>query len=86
MTNSSETNPQRNTVADVDTETGPQDDTETFEVQPAPDPGVPSNPQPVHTLNGTMVTDRALLAILENFGGEVPDALREYGAPERVER
>jgi seryl-tRNA synthetase len=43
-------------------------------------------PQPVHTLNGTMVTDRALLAILENFQGEVPDALREYGAPERVER
>ena len=25
-------------------------DTETYEVQPAPDPGVPSNPQPVHTL------------------------------------
>ncbi|MDQ5832059.1 MAG: cyclase family protein [Actinomycetota bacterium] len=25
-------------------------DTETFEVQPAPDPGEPSNPQPVHTL------------------------------------
>jgi len=25
-------------------------DTETFEVQPAPDPGVPANPQPVHTL------------------------------------
>ena len=24
-------------------------DTETFEVQPAPDPGAPSNPQPVHT-------------------------------------
>ena len=24
-------------------------DTETYEVQPAPDPGVPSNPQPVHT-------------------------------------
>ncbi len=43
-------------------------------------------PQPVHTLNGTMVTDRALLAILENFQGEVPAALREYGAPERVER
>ena len=43
-------------------------------------------PQPVHTLNGTMVTDRALLAILENFGGDVPDALREYGAPGRVER
>jgi kynurenine formamidase len=25
-------------------------DTETFEVQPAPDPGHPANPQPVHTL------------------------------------
>jgi len=25
-------------------------DTETFEVQPAPDPGSPANPQPVHTL------------------------------------
>jgi kynurenine formamidase len=24
-------------------------DTDTFEVQPAPDPGVPTNPQPVHT-------------------------------------
>jgi len=42
--------------------------------------------EPVHTLNGTMVTDRALLAILENFQGGVPDALRPYGAPERVER
>ena len=29
-----------------------------------------------HTLNGTAVTDRWLLAILENFGGEVPDALQ----------
>jgi seryl-tRNA synthetase len=37
-----------------------------------------------HTLNGTMVTDRALLAILENFQGGVPDVLREYGAPERI--
>jgi seryl-tRNA synthetase len=42
-------------------------------------------PQPVHTLNGTMVTDRALLAILENFQGEVPEVLRQYGAPERVD-
>ena len=42
--------------------------------------------EPLHTLNGTMVTDRALLAILENFQGEVPDALREFGAPERVTR
>jgi seryl-tRNA synthetase len=42
-------------------------------------------PQPVHTLNGTMVTDRALLAILENFQGDVPDALLPFGAPPRVE-
>jgi seryl-tRNA synthetase len=39
-----------------------------------------------HTLNGTMVTDRALLAILENFQGGVPDVLREYGAPAEVSR
>ncbi|MGH3084480.1 MAG: serine--tRNA ligase [Gaiellaceae bacterium] len=38
----------------------------------------------VHTLNGTAVTDRWVLALLENFGGEVPEVLREYGAPERV--
>jgi seryl-tRNA synthetase len=37
-----------------------------------------------HTLNGTMVTDRALLAVLENLQGDVPDALVAYGAPERV--
>jgi len=37
-----------------------------------------------HTLNGTMVTDRALLAILENFQGDVPDVLKKYGAPDRV--
>ena len=28
--------------------------------------------------------DRTALAILENFGGDVPDVLRQYGAPERV--
>jgi seryl-tRNA synthetase len=38
----------------------------------------------VHTLNGTAVTDRWALAILENFGGEVPAVLREYGAPKKV--
>ncbi len=42
--------------------------------------------EPVHTLNGTAVVDRMALAILENFGGDVPSALRPYGAPERVER
>jgi len=40
----------------------------------------------VHTLNGTAVTARALIAILENFQDErgsvsVPDALVEFGAP-----
>ena len=38
----------------------------------------------VHTLNGTAVTDRWVLAILENFRGEVPDALKPFGAPARV--
>jgi seryl-tRNA synthetase len=38
----------------------------------------------VHTLNGTAVTDRWALAILENFQGDVPDVLREFGAPERI--
>jgi len=37
-----------------------------------------------HTLNGTMVTDRALLAILENLQGGVPDVLRQYGAPAEI--
>ena len=39
-----------------------------------------------HTLNGTVVTDRVVLALLENFQGAVPAVLREYGAPSRVER
>ena len=39
-----------------------------------------------HTLNGTAVTDRALLAILENFQGDVPDVLHPYGAPATVSR
>ena len=42
--------------------------------------------EPVHTLNGTAVVDRMALGILENFQGEVPDVLRAYGAPERVDR
>ncbi len=37
-----------------------------------------------HTLNGTAVTDRWVLAMLENFGGEVPEVLQGYGAPARV--
>jgi len=42
------------------------------------------NLEPVHMLNGTAVVDRMALAVLENFGGDVPDVLRQYGAPERV--
>jgi seryl-tRNA synthetase len=42
--------------------------------------------KPVHTLNGTAVTARLLLAIMENFqteGGnwETPEVLEQYGAP-----
>jgi seryl-tRNA synthetase len=40
----------------------------------------------VHTLNGTAVTARALIAVIENFQDEngaiaVPDVLKEFGAP-----
>jgi seryl-tRNA synthetase len=42
--------------------------------------------EPVHMLNGTAVVDRMALAILENFQGDVPDVLRELGAPERISR
>jgi seryl-tRNA synthetase len=37
-----------------------------------------------HTLNGTATTDRFVLALLENFAGDVPDVLQPYGAPARV--
>jgi len=45
--------------------------------------------EPVHTLNGTAVTGRAMLAIMENFQAEdgsvsVPDALHELGAPRKL--
>jgi seryl-tRNA synthetase len=48
-----------------------------------------SGPQPVHTLNGTAATDRWLLAVLENFqredgSVEVPESLREHGAPAEI--
>jgi seryl-tRNA synthetase len=47
-------------------------------------------PEHVHTLNGTAVTARAMIAILENFQDErgavsVPDVLTQYGAPSRIE-
>jgi seryl-tRNA synthetase len=42
--------------------------------------------EPVHTLNGTAITARFLLAIMENFQDEggnysVPEVLERYGAP-----
>ncbi len=43
-----------------------------------------SGPEPVHTLNGTAAVDRMALAILENFQGDVPDALQAFGAPDRI--
>jgi seryl-tRNA synthetase len=43
-------------------------------------------PEPVHTLNGTAVVDRMALALLENFQGEVPDILQDFGAPAKVRR
>jgi seryl-tRNA synthetase len=44
----------------------------------------------VHTLNGTAVTARAMIAVLENFQDEggavaVPEALVAFGAPDRIE-
>jgi seryl-tRNA synthetase len=42
------------------------------------------SPEPVHTLNGTAVVDRMALAVLENFQGEVPEVLREFGAPASI--
>jgi len=43
--------------------------------------------EPVHTLNGTAVTARAMIALMENFQEEdgsirVPEALHDLGAPE----
>jgi seryl-tRNA synthetase len=46
--------------------------------------------EPVHTLNGTAVTARAMLALMENFqeeGGSIaiPEPLQEFGAPRRLD-
>ena len=45
--------------------------------------------QHTHTLNGTAVTARALLSVMENFQDEdgfvaVPETLVRYGAPTRI--
>ena len=44
---------------------------------------------PVHTLNGTAVTGRAMIALMENFQEQdgsirVPEALHQFGAPQRL--
>ena len=38
-------------------------------------------PQHVHTLNGTAVTWRHMIALLENHGRAVPEVLQQWGAP-----
>ena len=48
-----------------------------------------SGPELVHTLNGTAITARSMIAIMENFQGEdgsiaVPSELEEFGAPAKV--
>jgi seryl-tRNA synthetase len=45
--------------------------------------------EPVHTLNGTAVTARAMIALMENFQEEdgsirVPEALHDFGAPQLI--
>jgi seryl-tRNA synthetase len=41
-------------------------------------------PRHVHTLNGTAVTWRHLIALLENHQGDVPEVLQAWGAPARL--
>jgi seryl-tRNA synthetase len=46
----------------------------------------PAHPRPrhVHTLNGTAVTWRHMIALLENHGRDVPEVLQTWGAPARL--
>ena len=41
-------------------------------------------PRHLHTLNGTAVTGRTIIAIVENHGLDVPEVLRRHGAPARL--
>jgi seryl-tRNA synthetase len=41
-------------------------------------------PRHVHTLNGTAVTWRHMIALLENHGRDVPEALQQWGAPAQL--
>jgi seryl-tRNA synthetase len=46
--------------------------------------GESGGPFHVHTLNGTAVTWRHMIALLENHGTEVPAPLQRWGAPARL--
>jgi seryl-tRNA synthetase len=46
--------------------------------------GASGGPFPVHTLNGTAVTWRHMIALLENHGRDVPEVLQRWGAPARL--
>jgi seryl-tRNA synthetase len=46
--------------------------------------GESGGPFHLHTLNGTAVTWRHLIALLETHRGDVPDVLRRWGAPARL--
>jgi seryl-tRNA synthetase len=54
--------------------------------------GAAGGPRLLHTLNGTAVAvGRTIIALVENHAGDdgvvrVPEVLRAYGAPERIER
>ena len=54
-------------------------DTETYEVQPAPDPGEPANPQPVHT---ELLIERGIY-LMESLDLEQLAAVRRAGVPVR---
>jgi seryl-tRNA synthetase len=41
-------------------------------------------PRHVHTLNGTAVTWRHMIALLENHGRDVPEVLQQWGAPAQL--
>ena len=48
------------------------------------EPQGPGSTEVKLTYDWSQVTDRALLAILENFQGTVPEVLHRYGAPAEV--
>jgi seryl-tRNA synthetase len=46
--------------------------------------GASGGPFHVHTLNGTAVTWRHMIALLENHGRDVPEVLQRWGAPAQL--